>query len=198
MTSSGISTERGSARAADAGFQPWHFYILLSMVGATAAVIVARDTHPAALLLLSGAVIAAGLVGLAAHHALKGFLTSGSVVVAPLAEREREALEREKALTLRSIKELEFDRAMGKVSDEDFKDLEARLRARAMSLIEQLEAAPALPDAGRGANRGQDASGGRVFRPGDSVSICTSCNTANDDDARFCKSCGTPLGGSRA
>jgi len=196
MTNSGTSTESATRPSADAGFQPWHFYILLSMVGATAAVIVARDTHPAALLLLSGAVIAAGLVGLAAHYALKGFLTSGSVVAAPLAEREREALEREKALALRSIKELEFDRAMGKVSDEDFKDIDARLRARAMSLIEQLEAVPAIPDAGRAPNVGRDAGGGRVFRPGDSASTCTKCQTTNDDDARFCKSCGTALGGS--
>jgi hypothetical protein len=192
MTSSEISTEGASGRPADAGFQPWHFYILLSMVGATAAVVVARDTHPAALLLLSGAVIAAGLVGLAAHHALRGFLASGRIQSVPLAEREREALEREKALTLRSIKELEFDRAMGKVSEDDVQEIGARLRARAMSLIEQLEAQPA-PVSG----------GGRGFSPGGTEpdarpSTCTSCGTTNDHDARFCKTCGTPLQGSGA
>ena len=36
-------------------------------------------------------------------------------------ERTRAALEREKMLTLRAIKELEFDRAMGKMSEEDFR-----------------------------------------------------------------------------
>ena len=64
-------------------------------------------------------------------------------VVAPLvAERRRRRassaprraaalLEREKALALRTIKELEFDRAMGKVSEADFDEMAARLRARA-------------------------------------------------------------------
>ena len=44
--------------------------------------------------------------------------------------RARAALEREKTLVLRSIKELEFDHAMGKVSDEDFAEM-ARPPARA-------------------------------------------------------------------
>ena len=37
--------------------------------------------------------------------------------------RQRVALERDKALTLRAIKELEFDHAMGKVSDNDFAEM---------------------------------------------------------------------------
>ncbi len=37
-------------------------------------------------------------------------------------------MEREKALVLRSIKELEFDRAMGKVSPRDFDEMSTRLR----------------------------------------------------------------------
>ena len=48
-----------------------------------------------------------------------------------LGGRTRAALEREKTLVLRSIKELEFDRAMGKVSEKDFAEMSARLRARA-------------------------------------------------------------------
>ena len=48
-------------------------------------------------------------------------------------------LEREKALVLRSLKELEFDRAMGKVSQDDFDEMAARLRARALALMKQLD-----------------------------------------------------------
>jgi hypothetical protein len=44
--------------------------------------------------------------------------------------RTRAALEREKFLVLRSIKEVEFDRAMGKISDADFHEVAGRLRAR--------------------------------------------------------------------
>ena len=55
-------------------------------------------------------------------------------------QRTRVALEREKLLTLRSIKELEFDRAMGQLSDEDWNEMSGRLRARAARLMRQLDA----------------------------------------------------------
>ena len=57
-----------------------------------------------------------------------------------LGDRTRAALEREKTLVLRSIKELEFDRGMGKVSEKDFAEMSARLRARAARLMRQLDA----------------------------------------------------------
>ena len=178
MTPSATSTDRPGPEA-DSGFRPWHFYILLSMAGATAAVMLARQTHPAALLLLSGAVVAAGLVGLALHYALSGFLGVASERREPLAATEREALEREKLLTLRAIKELEFDRAMRKVSEPDFQDMATRLRARAMSIIEELERqpAPASVPAAKQAPAG----------------ACAACGTKNDRDARFCKQCGAGL-----
>ncbi len=57
-----------------------------------------------------------------------------------IGERTRAALEREKMLALRSIKELEFDRAMGKLSDADWQEMSTRLRARAGRLMRQLDA----------------------------------------------------------
>src|SRR5213079_2509407 len=59
---------------------------------------------------------------------------------ATIGHRTRIALEREKLLTLRSIKELEFDRAMGKLSDADWQEMSGRLRARAAGLMKQLDA----------------------------------------------------------
>jgi hypothetical protein len=77
-------------------------------------------------------------LALATHH-----------LIAPLvSERRRRrtvgaatlaALRAEKALALRTIKELEFDRAMGKVSEADFDEMAGRLRARALRVMEQLE-----------------------------------------------------------
>ncbi len=175
MTSSGTSTERGPSRS-DSSFQPWHFFMLLAMLGATAAVWRSPDTHPAALLLLSGAVIAAGLVGLAVYHALSGF-ASGPREERVIGEHERDALLREKALVLRSIKELEFDHGMKKVSDADFADIGGRLRARAMELMQAIEELPA-PEP----ETAVEAS-----------PTCPACQTGNDADARFCKQCGAPL-----
>jgi len=157
--------------------------MLLSMVGATVVVMVSRETHPAALLLLSAAVIAAGFVGLAITRAVSGFFSTG-VEPGPVAGRSREELERQKALVLRSIKELEFDKAMGKVSEADFAAISARLRTRALSIMQDLERTPATPPrkAATVAPRGN---------------YCTQCGTANEADARFCKSCGTKLAGAQ-
>jgi len=192
--SSGTSTERREARP-DGGFEVWHFYVLLSMIAATAAVMLARDTHPAALLLLSAAVVAAGFVGLTLHRALAGF-AGGDEDAAPAADAEREALEREKALTLRSIKELEFDRAMGKVSDKDFDDLAGRLRARAMLLMEELDRMAPRPS-GTGMVTGRAAAAAEArpaaAEPAPDTAACPACATLNDPDARFCKQCGTRL-----
>ena len=185
--SSGTSTEREPARQ-DSTFEVWHFYVLLAMVAATAGVVLSSHTHPAALLLLSGAVIAAGFVGLAMHHAMTGFV-AGDELRTPLRDADREVLEREKALTLRSIKELEFDRAMGKVSDRDFAEVESKLRAHALAVMEELDRMAAEPDPAPAASA---AASGDIELPRTDA-VCPGCQTSNDPDARFCKQCGARL-----
>ena len=192
MTSSATSTDR-PAPGRDTGFHPWHFFILLSMIGATAAVMLARDTHPVALLLLSAAVIASGLVALALHHAVAGFFSRDPAAPVPTSGQLRETLARDKALVLRSIKELEFDRAMGKMSEKDFEEMSTRLKVRAARLIRQLDA-----DVGyRGEIEREIARRVRTGAPAatDAPShACATCSTVNDADARFCKNCGAALG----
>jgi hypothetical protein len=115
--------------------------------------------------------------------------------------RARTALERDKALTLRAIKELEFDRAMEKVSEADFIEMRDRLRQRALRLMRKLD--------GGGAYRQliEQEVAARVGeieeRPAlpSSAAFCTHCGTAHDVDARFCKACGhrlPPAAGSEA
>lgn len=48
-------------------------------------------------------------------------------------------LREEKGRVLRAIKELEFDHAMGKLSDEDFKTIGDRYRLRAIEVLRALE-----------------------------------------------------------
>jgi hypothetical protein len=168
------------APPADSGFRAWHLYVLLSMVAATAAVIVSRQTHPVALLVLSGAVMAAGLVGLMIHRALSGFAGGVEASAGHVGDRQREAMLRDKALILRSIKELEFDRATGKVNDPDFREMNGRLRAKAVSLMEALE-------------RGEPAVTTRPPSAAPTRPACAFCGTINDTDATFCKRCGQRL-----
>lgn len=171
---SGTSTE-------PAPFTAGHFYVLLSMVAATAAVVMSRNTHPAALLLLSGAALAAGYTAYAVHQALLGLLSKNAAPV--LGQRDRDVLEQDKATVLRAIKDLEFDFGMKKVSQADYDDMLGRLKQRALLLMEQLEKIPVEPQRPAPAARA-------AARP----APCPRCGTGNEHDAKFCKQCGERLG----
>ena len=116
--------------------QPWQLFTLAGLIGATIVVFFSKGESPAAVILLSLTIFAAAALGVAALRTfgpLFGLLSADAPQL--LGGRTKAALEREKTLVLRSIKELEFDRAMGKVSEKDFVDMSGRLRARAARLI---------------------------------------------------------------
>jgi ribosomal protein L40E len=191
-----------SATSTEPVFKAWHFFLITSLVAATAAVLMARDTSPEHLVLLSAGIVTAGIVGLAMHRTLFPLLTEdpgeGSSIVVG---RARAALEREKALVLRTIKELEFDRAMGKVAEPDFNEMVARLRVRALGLMKQLDERPATYREAierevqrRLAQRGVPSVPADLAEEAEPHAIaCGSCGASNDHDARFCKRCGTKL-----
>lgn len=184
-------------------FRPWHFFVLASLLAATAAVIMARESRPEHLVLISLTIGAAGFAGAALYRTLAPLVSRDLAPLAgPLSESLRATLEREKALVLRSIKELEFDRAMGKVSPRDFEEMAGRLRLRAMALMRQLDddgsayrqlierEVLARRQALESAKKRDTPVAARVAaaRPGSCV-----CGTANDTDAAFCKRCGARL-----
>jgi len=204
-------------------FEPWQLFTLAGLIGATIAVFMARGESPAAVIMISITIFAAAGVGIAA---LRTFLpltqkaaTDGARI---LGGRTRTALEREKTLVLRSIKELEFDRAMGKVSEKDFAEMSGRLRARAARLMRQLDAGAGyrreieqeitkrIGSAPAGSTEQDPAYTAKAQHPVDAAdrqssedvervllsrpaATCASCNTSNDSDARFCKRCGHSL-----
>ena len=173
------------------GFQVSHFFVLLSLLAATVAVVMARPSAPEHLILISLTIGAAGIAALCFYRVLAPLIAPhADLERQPLSDRMRADLEREKALTLRSIKELEFDRAMGKVSPQDFDEMAGRLRARAIGIMKQL-------DAGSSAYRALiekelAARMGKIPAAVATAGLCA-CGTANDSDARFCKSCGAKL-----
>jgi hypothetical protein len=200
--SSEISIDAGQLSrpkaAADDGFRPWHFFVLSSILLATVAVMLSRQSSPAGLILISLTIAAAGLAAAAFHRMLLP-LTQPFVLRAgeAVSERARAALEREKMLVLRTIKELEFDRAMGKLAQKDFEEMTGRLRVRALSLMRQLD----LETGVYGSVIEQELAS-RLARAGGttgettpslaSTAVCV-CGTANDADAIFCKKCGTRI-----
>jgi hypothetical protein len=212
-----------SATSTDAqAFQPWQLFTLAGLIGATIVVFFSRGQAPSVVILLSLTIFAAAAVGVAALRTV-GPLTGTVTPDVPqvVGGRTRAALEREKSLVLRSIKELEFDRAMGKLSEKDFNEMSARLRGRASRLMRQLDAGtnyrseiekeiarrigstatqplvPPVQEPAYGANQ-ED-----TFAAADPDGLeqpivapaCASCGTQNDPDARFCKNCGHGLEG---
>ena len=203
-TSTRAVPSKGGTRetADDQGFQASHFFTLLSLLAATVAVVMARPNAPENLILTSLTIGAAGLAALCFYRVLAPLVAPHrDMERQPLSERMRTELEREKALTLRSIKELEFDKAMGKVSAPDFDDMSARLRARALGLMRQLDAGSTpyrdviekelALRVGRTPSAVKPAAAEPEMKA-ERIAACA-CGTANDPDARFCKSCGARL-----
>jgi hypothetical protein len=209
--------------AEDPGLRPWQFFLLAGMLAATAGVIVATGQSAASIIILSITVVSVSLVALGVYRALSPLVLPDSVETpAMIGGRTRAAFEREKTLVLRSIKELEFDFAMGKIAKSDFEEMGSRLRARAIGLMRQLDAggyssaieqelnrrlgSKARPAPSR--NPAAIAAGAATaaadtledahdeIAPDSDVMVgaglCT-CGTQNDADARFCKNCGTKL-----
>jgi hypothetical protein len=124
-------------------------------------------------------------------------------------------LEREKQLVLKAIKEIELDYQMRKISERDYREMVERYRNRAMRLISELDAGgdyrgliekelklrlelPVAEVGAVGAPATAAAATGRepepaVVKAAPARLKCTACQTENDPDAKFCKSCGGKL-----
>jgi hypothetical protein len=97
----------------------------------------------------------------------------------------REARE-QRHRVLRAIKELDFDHAMGKISDEDFAQVRQGYELRAIEIMRSLESGPDLHPGLRAVLEQRRASQ-------TSALTCSACDGANDADSRFCKHCGEKL-----
>ena len=207
MMSSEASTETGGLST----IRPWQFFVFSGILVATAAVLLSRGAEPRQVILVSLVILASSLVAMAVYRTLWPLVTADAERMPDMVGiRTRRALEREKGLVLRSIKELEFDRAMGKVSATDFDEMVGRLRSRALGLIRQLD----LGETGYrelierelmvrlGPPKAPSESAGAVLEPATATSgasgsarpvqalQCGRCGTLNDLDSHFCKSCG--------
>jgi hypothetical protein len=113
-------------------------------------------------------------------------------LAAPAIEQER------KQAVLRALKDLDYERSVGKLSDEDYAELAQRYRAEAKELMRALDERGKL-DRERILRRLDE----RVAQipdqqpdepPSEMTSRgCPACSGENDLDARFCKHCGDKL-----
>jgi Double zinc ribbon len=116
------------------------------------------------------------------------------------------------AVALRALKEIEFDRATGKLSDTDYEQLKAKYTQEALAAMRGSGvltpgASPGMHEP-RAVARGQETAGltcpehgarpepDAVFcsecgkRLGSAPGYCVRCGTVLEDDARYCYRCG--------
>lgn len=116
---------------------------------------------------------------------------------------DRQALLNEKHALLQGLRDLEQERDVGKVSQDDFDAMNARLRSRARVVLKELDEQVAP-------FRAQAESLVKQVAPKDTVrndtlpvvetptardpQQCVKCETKNEADAVFCKKCGHKVG----
>jgi hypothetical protein len=177
-------------RDKESALQPWQFFVLAGLACASAATFLARGQGLASIVLITVLMGSAALVGIATLRSILPLVSRAEDRTPMIGRRTRVALEREKTLVLRSIKELEFDRAMGKLSESDWNEMSGRLRARAARLMRQIDA---------GGGYREQIEHDLMKRLGEMpvapqvARACAACGTPSDPDARFCKNCGERL-----
>ncbi|PYQ76063.1 MAG: hypothetical protein DMG04_05020 [Acidobacteria bacterium] len=214
-----MSSATSTKSAEDSGLQTWQFFLLAALGCATAVTFLARGQGIVSIILLGILMITTAAVGIAVLRMVRPLVSSEEDRTVMIGHRTRAALEREKHLTLRAIKELEFDRAMGKLAEADFQEMSTRLRMRAAGLLRQLDAGSGYRDqierdlaarlkgsrydsgsAGSHNEMQTDTGSARLSaeriageREASAERLCANCSTVNDADATFCKSCGVKL-----
>ncbi len=101
-----------------------------------------------------------------------------------------------------ALREIEFDRETGKLSDEDYATLKATYTPRALEELRAREAqAGAIVDAARAAratpatlDAAEDAAEALIARARARALTCEHCGPRPESDALFCSDCGRYLG----
>ena len=104
------------------------------------------------------------------------------------AENDRlQELNSRKDTTYSMLKELEFDRQSGILTEEDYKDLEARYKGKAISILKDIDSLAKDGDP-------EDAIEKEVMSMRrSSERFCPQCGERRQSGDRFCSKCGTNL-----
>jgi hypothetical protein len=130
------------------------------------------------------------------------------------AARGTDAMTDKKRQALRALKDLENERAVGRIDDEDYRQLAATYREQAKDVLREMEreVAPVREEAERIAReyleRRGVATSAALSAPavqptapkpkGTERVACARCSASNEPDAAFCKGCGAAMKAERA
>ena len=98
--------------------------------------------------------------------------------------------------TYAAIKDLEFDHAMSKLSDVDYKSLRAKYEAKAVAILQELDSAAAARKRNPRMTLTDESIEAQVhqLRGGASkVVLCVKCGARAAPSDRFCAKCGAPI-----
>jgi hypothetical protein len=148
--------------------------------------------------------LAAAVVGLIALWVVLQPLVRRSTATAPPVE-PLDPEETPKGIALTALKEIEFDRETGKLSDADYELLKAKYTGVALEAL-RLDSAAAEPEAGSDDVEAMIAARVRALRSASASAssdarlhspaakqACPTCGPRPEPDAVFCSSCGRPL-----
>jgi hypothetical protein len=111
------------------------------------------------------------------------------------ANPELARLDQEHAHALQGLRELEFDREMGKMSEEDCQDLRRGLENKAlaaMAALEKLQGETRVAAPASAALR-RPVSPKAALRVVTQVNVCPECGVRLKSNAKFCSECGASL-----
>jgi hypothetical protein len=133
---------------------------------------------------------AAALVGVALLLVVLGPLVSREVVPAIVDDEPQDLEETPKGIALSALKEIEFDQATGKLSDEDYTMLKGKYTAQALEALR-------VEDGTAGSSDLETVIAARALiirAEGSSNMTCPHCGPRPEEDALFCSTCGCALG----
>ncbi|MFC1988350.1 zinc-ribbon domain-containing protein [Chloroflexota bacterium] len=117
-------------------------------------------------------------------------------------EKSRE-LASKRGTTYSMLKELEFDFQSGILTEEDYRDLEARYKRKAISILKDADNLEKGTEVGdeiekqvqalrRSSNKENNKAGGQHREPS-GRKFCTQCGSGVLENDKFCAGCGTSL-----
>jgi len=181
-------------------FASWAFALGLALVAVLYGRFVAELPFGAAMLLLALGGLTVAFCALALVRMVDPLIRGDKAIIKPepvqQSVRLRE-LEHDKALVLKAIREIEHDFQMRKIGEADYRELSQRYRARALRLIQDIDAGDdfrtLIEDELKARLKLPPPAAGSGQTAGPAGRACKGCGTTNDQDAEFCKKCGQAL-----
>ena len=134
------------------------------------------------LALTLGTLLAIGALAFVLYPLFIGAMPRAAMRVTRSAPKKEEELE-----AVVALREIEFDRETGKLSDSDYAELKSRYTARALSAMRATSAT--------GAAAGVDPIEAAVLAYRANLKQCAQCGPRPEPDAVYCSNCGSYLPG---